>query len=293
MACYFKDAGSNPGAHGLLRWGAHPRRVNWFAGGVNLARKIPPLRRGRIDGLMEDLARRPDTLLYLYSVYREVVTATRFLRTAYERNGFAKPMRSIPFGVDVERDAKPKRSPGHRPVVGFIGQIARHKGADILIEAFKRLPKGAAELRIYGPGDQDPAFMAVLRAQADGAAIQFRGTFTKEKMREIMDSLDLLVIPSRWYENSPLVLLNALATHTPVIVSDVAGMTEFLEEGRNGFSFRRGSVDSLERVLGSAVLDGGRLSEMPLTTTYDRTTRIMAEETMAIYTRESPTRTVT
>ena len=289
MACHFKDASRHPGAHRLLRWGAHPRRVAWFANAANLARKLPPLRRGRVDGLLEDLARRPDTLLSLYSAYREVVTPTRFLRTAYERNGFSMPMRNIPFGVDIERHAKPRRPAGHRPVVGFIGQIARHKGTDILVEAFGRLPKDAAELHIYGPADQDPAYMGGLHVMADGAPIHFRGTFEKERMREVMDGLDLLVIPSRWYENSPLVLLNALATHTPVVVSDVAGMTEFLDEGRNGFSFQRSSVDSLEHILGQVVLNRDRLFGLSLTTQYERTPRIMAEETLAIYDREAAT----
>ena len=94
------------------------------------------------------------------------------------------------------------------------------------------------------------------------------------------------MIPSRWYENSPLVLLNALATHTPVVVSNVEGMTEFLDEARNGFSFQRGSVDDLVRVLSEVVLDRDKLCGLPLTTHYERTPRIMAEETLAIYNRE-------
>jgi len=191
-------------------------------------------------------------------------------------------MRSINFGVDIDRQAKPLRPAGHRPVIGYIGQIARHKGVDILIDAFKRLPANAASLDIHGPPDQEPAHMARLHASAAGAAVTFRGTFAKEKMREVMDGLDLLVIPSRWYENSPLVLLNALATHTPVVVSDVAGMTEFLEPRRNGYAFERGSVDDLQRVLRKLV-NRETLGALSLTTRYERTPRIMAEETLAIY----------
>ena len=102
-------------------------------------------------------------------------------------------------------------------------------------------------------------------------------------MREVMDSLDLLVIPSRWYENSPLVLLNALATHTPVVVSDVQGMTEFIEPDRNGYAFERGSVDDLDRVLRALIRDREALGRLSATTHYERTPRVMAEETLAIY----------
>ena len=283
MACYIKDAGQHPGVDRLTRWASRPARATWVAGAVNLLRKLPPLRGGPVDGLLEDLARRPETLRWLYSVYRGAVTPTRFLRGAYERIGFSMPMRNIAFGVDIERDHKPRRLAGQRPVIGFIGQIARHKGPDILIEAFKRLPRGAAELHIYGPPDQDLEYVGRLKVLSEGAAVQFRGTFQKERMGEVMASLDLLVIPSRWYENSPLVLLNALATHTPVAVSDVAGMTEFLDAGRNGFSFQRGSVDDLERVLRELLNDQDKLYSLPLTTEYGRTNRIMAEETLDMY----------
>lgn len=283
MACYIKDAGRHSGNR-VLRWGARPGWASWLAGATRLWSKSRPQGGGAVDDLLEDLSCRPDTLLSLYSsAYREVVTPTRFLRGAYERNGFSMPMRSITFGVDIDRGAKPRRPSGHRPVIGFIGQIARHKGPDILIDAFRRLPHGSAELHIYGPPDQEPGYIDQLHALADGKAVHFRGTFPKEKMHEVLSDLDLLAIPSRWYENSPLVLLSALATHTPVLVSDVAGMTEFLDEGRNGLSFQRGSADDLERVLRLLLLDPERLFGLPLTTCYERTPRSMAEETRAIY----------
>ncbi len=284
MACHIKDAAQHPGASRLLRRCASPpRRALWAAKIANLVRRFPPWRGGPVDGLLEDLYRRPETLLSLYSTYREVVTPTRFLRGAYENNGFTMPMRNIGFGVDIDRQAKPVRQEGHRPLVGFVGQLAPHKGTDILIEAFKRLPKGKAELHIFGPTDQDPAYMSRLHALAEGSEVHFRGTFPKEKMREVLDGMDVLAIPSRWYENSPLVLLNALATHTPVIMSDVAGMTEFLDEGRNGFAFQRGSVDDLERVLSRLMGQPDKLFDLPNTTYYGRTPKIMAEETLAIY----------
>ncbi len=77
----------------------------------------------------------------------------------------------------------------------------------------------------------------------------FSGTFPKEEIGKVFSELDYFVIPSTWYENSPLVLLDALASHTPVIVSDVEGMTEFVEEGKNGYVFKRGNISDLLRVL--------------------------------------------
>lgn len=285
MACYLHDAGRRPDAGRFLRWSARPAFATHVAAVADRLRRLPPLRGGPVDGLLEDLARRPDILLPLYATCRAAVAPTRFLRDAYARNGFALPMHGIPFGVDIERRAKPRRPAGHRPVVGFIGQIAPHKGPDLLIEAFRRLPKGLAELRLYGPPDQEPAYTARLHRLAEGTETHFPGTFPREDMHAVLEGLDLLVIPSRWYENSPLVLLNALATHTPVIVSDVAGMTEFLDEGRNGLAFGRGNADDLERALLGLLREPERLPALSSTTHYERTTRRMAEETQAIYGR--------
>jgi len=185
--------------------------------------------------------------------------------------------------VDLPRSPKPLRPPGAPLKFGFIGQIAAHKGTDILVDAFCRLPRDKAELHVYGPSDQDPLHMSKLKASAGDHAVSFRGTFPKEQMADVLAELDFLVIPSRWYENSPLVLLNALASHTPVIVSDVEGMTEFVEEGKNGYVFSRGNTNDLERVLREILAEPSRARDMSGTTEYVRTTRIMVEDVLPVY----------
>lgn len=284
VACHFKAAAQNPDAPPWMRHANHAGMAQVLATSANLARRLPPLRGGPVDGLVEDIVCRPDTLVSLYNAgYTAAVAPTKFLRGAYERNGIKVPMQHIQFGIDIDRSPKQARTPDHIPVIGFIGQIAPHKGTDLLIEAFAKLPKNAALLRIYGPDDQDPVYMKKLRVLATGLNVQFMGTFAKENMAAILGEMDLLAIPSRWYENSPLVLLNALATHTPVLVSDVAGMTEFVESGRNGYAFERGNANDLYTQLLRLVKKGSDLYSMALTTHYDRTPKIMSGETLAIY----------
>lgn len=290
IACHLKAQASG-GATDWTRFARSPGAAQALAEGANLVRRLPFVRKGPLDGLLEDIARRPDTLKALYNAgYKGAIAPTQFLKTAYEMNGIRVPMHSIWFGVDIERRAKPRRPSGHKPVLGFIGQIAPHKGTDLLIDAYRRLDSRAASMRIYGPADQDPAFMAGLRDRAGGASVQFLGTFPKERTAEVLRDIDLLVIPSRWYENSPLVLLNALASSTPVLVSDVAGMTEFVEEGVNGVSFRRNSVDSLHAALESLVLSPERLTAMSSTTHFGRGTGDMARDTFARYSNQNPER---
>ncbi|QWA09348.1 glycosyltransferase [Sodalis ligni] len=225
VACYLKESALGGHASGWMNRAATPAVANILAKGLVSLHKVGLLKNGHIKGLVEDLVRRPDTLSYLYnSFYKGAVAPTAFLKKAYEGNEIHVPMRKIWFGIDIDRSPKPERESTHIPIIGYIGQIAPHKGTDLLIEAFKRLPVNSAKLKIYGPTDQSISYMDTLRKMSEGVAnIEFMGTFKQSLTADKFRDMDLFVIPSRWYENSPLVLLNSLATHTPVVVSDVEG----------------------------------------------------------------------
>lgn len=293
LACLLKARAQNPGITWVDR-AAGTWPLSYMTGlGLNLLRRSPGLRAGRIAGFVLDVTLRPDILTRYYNTYRAAIAPTDFLRDAYIMNGLQTPIHKIHFGVDIARAPKPMQNANVPLRFGFIGQIAPHKGVDILIDAFCRLQKEGTSLDIFGPEDQDPAYMNTLRAMTQGHDIHFRGTFPKEQMAEIFAGLDFLVIPSRWYENSPLVLLNSLATHTPVIIANVKGMTEFIELGKNGYIFRRGSAESLAKVLRSIVDDPQKARAMSSTTTYEKTTRTMTKEVIELYHVVKAERTVT
>lgn len=288
MACYLKAVAGQTAVAKPLQWAARIGANPLGALVLDKTRKFNAYRHGEVDGLVEDLRLRPDILAACYTHYRAAIAPTRFLESAYRRSGFNRPMTHSWFGVDFDRKPKTPR-PINEPVVfGFIGQLAPHKGTDLLIEAFARLPAGRAELHIYGPADQDPVFMRRLEALANGHAVRFLGTFDQHRTREILDTMDLLAIPSRWYENSPLVLLNALASHTPALVSNVEGLTEFIREGVDGLSFERGSVASIESSLRRFVDDPSLAARMSTSTSYERDTRAMVDDVIGLYRQVLP-----
>ncbi len=288
MACHLKAVAGQPAVTKPVQWAARVGANPLGALVLDKARKLNAYRHGEVDGLVEDLRQRPDILAACYAHYQAAIAPTRFLEQAYRRNGFTKPMTRSWFGVDFDRRPKTARTPENPVVFGFIGQLAPHKGTDLLIEAFNRLPAGRAELHIYGPADQDPAFMKRLEALAKGRAVSFLGTFEQHRTRAVLDTFDLLVIPSRWYENSPLVLLNALASHTPVLVSDVEGLTEFIEEGVNGYAFERGDVGSISACLRRFIDDPMLATRMSAVTSYERDTKATADDVIALYEQIAP-----
>lgn len=235
------------------------------------------------ESIVPDIVERPGILRSAYQAYDAMIAPTLFLRDAYARNGFdAQRLHLSRFGVDLARVPKSRRSAGGPLTVGFIGQIAPHKGVDLLVCAARAMPPGSIRLNIHGPEDQYPAYMERLR-QIAGTETTFFGPFPSPRVSEVLAEMDILAIPSTWYENSPLVLLNALATHTPVLVSDVQGLTEFISEGQDGWSFRRGDGADLARVLAGLVADPDRVRRASEETQYDRTTRSMAEDVARIY----------
>ena len=242
--------------------------------------KLLPIKELRF--IVKDLKGRPKTLLDHYnSTYNNVVAPTSFLAKAYQANGLRVPIKTHWFGVDISRICKPTRAVGSPLRFGYIGQLAEHKGVDLLLEAFQHLPPCEAEVIIYGPINQDLAYSKRLQQLAN-SRVHMRATFLlkrwtcHERSRCFGDS-------SRWYENSPLVLLYALATHTPVIVSRVDGLTEFLEEGVNGYSFERGSWTDLLRVLQRFISDPTLAAKLSSSTNYERTTSDMAIDLEKLY----------
>ena len=250
----------------------------------NWARDLPGLRNTGLAAHLRAIKERPGALSERYKSYGSAIAPTHFLRTAYEANGLGRPaIREIPFGVDVDRGSKETPALDAPLRFGFIGQIAPHKGTGLLVEAFCSLPVNTTELHIYGDETQYPKYVETMKARARNHNVVFCGTFGSSEMRGVLDTMDVLVIPSIWYENSPLVLLYALATHTPVVVSDVAGLTEFVDPDRNGYVFERGSKKDLKRVLLELSSNPAECRRRRSTTCYERTTLSMTQEVIGVY----------
>ena len=109
------------------------------------------------------------------------------------------------------------------------------------------------QLKIYGDPEQFPDYgRAVEKLAKEGAnadKIQFLGTFPNAQLGEILSNIDILAVPSRWYENTPLVIQSAFATCTPVLATDLGGMSELVKHDRNGLVFRLNDARSLAEQL--------------------------------------------
>jgi glycosyltransferase involved in cell wall biosynthesis len=144
----------------------------------------------------------------------------------------------------------PARVPTHEASdvmrIGYLGQIAWHKGIHVLVEAVRRLPSQSVQLRIYGDDTRDAAYTEQIRRLIGGdRRIAILGRYRNDRVYDILAQVDVLVVPSLWAENSPTVIHEAQAAAVPVIGSRLGGIPELVENGINGLLFEAGNVGEL------------------------------------------------
>jgi glycosyltransferase involved in cell wall biosynthesis len=282
IACALKLMSADPKAPRTIRACANPSlgrlaaKVLAHLGGRNPEFELSGIRPA-------DLIDRPAVLGRALGAYRAAISPSTFLARAYEDNGFPIAVTVSHHGVDFDRAPKPRSPDPSQVRLGFIGQIAPHKGVHLLIDALRAANEPSLSLAIWGPHDQAPDYLQRLQASSAGLPVHFCGPAKPSEIPHVLAGMDFLVIPSTWYENCPFVLLEGLATHTPVVIADVLGMTEFVEHGGNGFHFRRGDVAALTEVLRRIAQSQGLAQQMSARTEYRRTTHDVARELIATY----------
>ena len=237
---------------GALRWlVAHAPRPLWSLlvrlAYSDLAPDLPVLAQVR------SLKERPRFMRNTIAGADRILVATRFMARAIESLGVeARKVSVQPFGIRYSARTAPRMADEDRPLhIGFIGTLYEHKGAHVLIQALRSIPHTCAlRASVYGDTAQFPAYVATLQRLADGdPRIEFCGTFAQADIAAVMEDLDVLVAPSLWHENSPLVLLHAQAAGCPVVGSNVAGISEIVRDGENGLLFTPGDAAELARAL--------------------------------------------
>ena len=150
----------------------------------------------------------------------------------------------------------------------FFGQINEFKGVDVLLEAISLVPKSLRtkmSIDIHGANLplQSKEFIKKVTSLIKRHAkhVTFHGAYESEELPKLMADIDWLVVPSIWWENSPLVIQEAFNHKVPVIVSDIGGMAEKVEHGVNGLHFRAGKASSLAESM-SQILDDSVLPQV-------------------------------
>jgi glycosyltransferase involved in cell wall biosynthesis len=121
----------------------------------------------------------------------------------------------------------------------YVGRLSHEKGIETLINAAKTLP---FKLKIVGDG----ILKETLIQKSENADIEFVGYKQWNEIKDIVGKARFMVIPSEWYENNPLSVIESQCLGTPVLGAKIGGIPEMIEEGKNGMLFESRNVVDLK-----------------------------------------------
>ena len=199
------------------------------------------------------------------------ISPSSFLKDRYVQWGIpAERITVIENGQPPDKSLPPRplaKGESTRGRFAFFGQLSRFKGIDHLLQAVSlipealRAPKGPISLAIAGGNIelQSTEFQQKVHALAERleGVVHLRGRYRLEELRSMMARIDWVVIPSIWWENSPLVIQESKKFGRPMIVSGIGGMAEKVRNGFDGLHVEPGSAHSLAETMIEAATTPG------------------------------------
>ena len=200
-----------------------------------------------------DIERRLDAARKLFDEVDLFIAPSPSIAAEFGRLGIdASKIRIADYGLALVA-RRPRTEPPRRLRLGYVGTIVWHKGVHVLLDAVRGLPSTAYDLKIFGSLDVSPEYVRALREQAAGLPVRFMGAFDRDEAADVYAQIDLLVVPSLWLENSPLVIHEAFMAGIPVVAARIGGIVDLVEEGRTGLLYDPTSTAGLEAALRSLV----------------------------------------
>lgn len=264
--------------------------------GVSPSRDAPADERDAVDrALLEEYHA---TIQRVLAGVDRLVTPSDFMRRMFEDYGVPPGrIRVVANGLPVRRFAALPRAPRTSgPLrVGFIGSVLPSKGVHLLLEAFRRLgdPLGM-QLHVWGevlPFHNDRAYgerLAALRAGFE-SSIVLHGRYGNDDLPEILAGLDVVVVPSLWYEAFALTIREAWLAGVPVVTANHGAMAEAVQHEVSGLLFEAGDRDSLAAALRRLADDPALRARLSQCSRLVRDEDDAAAELLALY-RDLPPR---
>ena len=209
-----------------------------------------------------DIIRRLDAARDAFGHFQRVVAPSQSLADEYRALGFPRDRIEVSdYGFAALDGVCRTPLPSTPPRIGFMGTLVWHKGADILIDAARLVPS-AFTLQLHGDEHVFPEYTRELRARAAGLPVEFRGRFNHDEVAAVLAGLDVLVVPSRWLENSPLVIHEAFMAGVPVVASAIGGIPDLLGGGKHGVLVPPDDPPALAAALGELLEAPHRLRDL-------------------------------
>ena len=207
--------------------------------------------KGRIEKreAIDQINKRAEHIKKMCSLVDVFISPSKFLIKKYKEFGFSEnKIIYCEHGMDLNIFRNFTKKPSKNLRFGYIGTIIPSKGLHILIEAFNKIKNNNISLKIYGPAlsyDGFEDYFQRLQRMVSNHSIRFMNKYENRELANILSDIDVLIIPSIWYENSPLTIKEAFMADIPLIASNIGGMAEHIQNNQNGYLFRSGDQRDL------------------------------------------------
>ena len=213
-----------------------------------------------------ETARRLDDTRRVCESAARILAPSRTMLAEFERFGIpASRMIVQQQGIDLRHIVPTDRTLSGCLRLGFIGSLMASKAPHVLLEAVAGLPADRVSLTIAGdvaPYHGDHRYAGVVQPLLKDPGVRWLGSVAHDRIPALLASLDVVVVPSVWIENSPFVIKEAFAAGVPVVASNLGGMAELVEDGRNGLLFEAGDATGLRRVIARLLEEPGLLARL-------------------------------
>ena len=183
-----------------------------------------------------------------FSQISRLIAPSRYLASRYSDNGFEdRRIEIVPYGIELERYQRRRRSWLGPCRIGYHGYIGPHKGIDVLLEAMTKV--SGATLTLRGPCDDKNGYVNRIRELGLEGVVTIEPPFTNDKAAKLLSSIDFTVLPSIWPDNHPVSIAEAMASALPVVSTTLGGIPEMIRDGETGFLVPPGQPEALaERI---------------------------------------------
>jgi len=207
--------------------------------------------------------------LKLYEKYIDLlIPPSHFMGHMLERGGYdSSKIHQLFYTIQVDQfpvDLSVK------PYFVFYGRLSEEKGLITLLKAMQGITNGF--LKIIGEGPMRQSLEIFIDRHQLKNHIEMTGVLSGQRLKETVARSQFVVVPSEWYENSPLVIYESFAMGKPVIGANIGGIPELIDDGITGFLFEAGNVQDLRKSIQSLLSDPGKIEK------YGKAARLKAEK---------------
>jgi len=227
------------------------------------------------DRTAEDFWMRKHTFMKHFALVDQFVSPSEFLRQRYIDWGLTSEKIVVIENGQADESPLPPRPLGEnetRNRFGFFGQINPFKGLDVLLEALTLMPKSERKkivLEVHGANlehqstDFQQKIEELCRPLIKQGVVQWVGPYQPHELRSRMAGVDWVIVPSIWWENSPMVIQEAKVCGRPLLVSNIGGMAEKVNNNIDGMTISAGNRMEWKKIFLQSDIDSKFNALMP------------------------------